>query len=493
MDGGDAMNQRRTSGALLLMVILCVAQAPQASAQAAETDLIFAITSDYSVSGSCASIDVLPMWSVETELAPVHSDAIARVYDGLVYVVNRLYADNIQVLDPSDGFATVRQFSVGPGTNPKDIAFVSASRAYVSRYETPWLLEVDPTAGAIVDSIDLSGFADGDGLPESATMAVIGDYLYVSIQRIDRDYYWQPVAPSWLAVVDTRTNMLVDVDPGTAGTQGIELTSTNPYTDILVDADGATLYVGESGGWTALDGGIEAVDTSTFTALGHVITEAELGGNLEDFTLPLDGRAYAAISILSPSAEAFCVAFDWDAGELLETVWRPGEWSIPDVELHSGSGQLFVADRTYAAPGVRVFDGATGTQVAGLLDVGLPPHDLVLLGDVVTGVAGDGASAEGGSSGHDPPAARRLIVSPNPCRGDVLLALPTSAGGRWQDQRIVIHDVTGRETRTLSLDEDGCAVWDGRDRLGNSVASGVYFASTGSPNDPATAGIVLIR
>ena len=79
----------------------------------------------------------------------------------------------------------------------------------------------------------------------------------VAIQRIDRDYYWQPVAPSWLAVIDTRTNTLVDVDAGTAGTQGIELTSTNPYTDILVGEDGTTLYVGESGEWTVLDGGIE--------------------------------------------------------------------------------------------------------------------------------------------------------------------------------------------------------------------------------------------
>ncbi len=481
------MNPRRTGGALFLMVILCVAPAPRVSAQTAQSDLIFAVTSDYSVSGSTASVDVLPMWSVSTGLAPIHSDAIARVYDGLVYVVNRLYADNIQVLDPSQGFATVRQFSVGPGTNPKDIAFVSASRAYVSRYETPWLLEVDPTAGAIVDSIDLSVFADGDGLPESATMAVVGDYLYVSIQRIDRDYYWQPVAPSWLAVIDTRTNTLVDVDAGTPGTQGIELTSTNPYTDILVDDDGTTLYVGESGGWMALDGGIEAVDTTMLTGLGHIITEAELGGNIEDFTLPLDGRAHAAISVLSPSAEAFCVAFDWAAGEVIETVWRPGEWSVPDVELHAGTGQLFVADRTYAAPGVRVFDAATGTQLAGLLSVGLPPHDLVLLGDVVTGVADDGAS------GDDPTAARRLIATPNPGSGDVMLVLPGAAPGRWLDLRVVIHDVTGREIRTLAVDRVGHAVWDGRDGFGNPVASGVYFARTDAPDAVRTARIALIR
>jgi len=493
--------QRRTVDATLLVIATCTALASSAAAQTAATDLVFAVTSDYSVSGSTASIDVLPMWSVETGLAPVHSDAIARVYGGLVYVVNRLYADNIQVLDPSDGFATVRQFSVGPGTNPKDIAFLTDTRAYVSRYETPWLLEIDPSVGAIVDSIDLSVFADGDGLPESATMAVVGDYLYVAIQRIDRDYYWLPEAPSWLAVIDTRTNSLVDVDAVAPGTQGIELAATNPYTDILIGDDGTTLYVGESGTWTALDGGIEAVDTTTFTTLGHIITEAELGGNLEDFTLPVDGRAHAAISVLSPSAEAFCVAFDWDAGELLETVWRPGEWSVPDIELHPGTGQLFVADRTYAAPGVRVFDASTGSQLAGLLDVGLPPHDLVLLGDAVTSVDGDGAGASDG------PIAVRLLATPNPSRGEVTLAMAALAGDPMSPARIVIYDVAGRVVRELRSEDPGRAprggadaagaFWDGRDDAGRAVASGVYFAraagEAAGTADGATARIVILR
>ena len=484
MDRGDPTTWRRIAGAILLVVAASVVPALRTSAQTSQTDLIFAVTSDYSVSGSCASIDVIPMWDVETGLAPIHSDAIARVYDGLVYVVNRLYADNIQVLDPLQGFATVRQFSVGPGTNPKDIAFLSPTRAYVSRYETPWLLEIDPYAGAIVDSIDLSVFSDGDGLPESATMAVVGDYLYISIQRIDRDYYWQPVAPSWLAVIDTRTNTLVDVDAGAPGTQGIELTSTNPYTDILLGDDGTTLYVGESGGWTALDGGIEAIDTTTLTALGHIITEAELGGNLEDFTLPLGGRAHAAISVLSPSAEAFCVAFDWDAGELLETVWRPGEWSVPDVELHAGTGQLFVADRTYAAPGVRVFDAATGSQLAGLLGVVLPPHDLVLLGDAVTSVP------EGVAIGGDEPAARRLLATPNPSRGEVTLSFDGPAATTALPQQIVVHDLAGRVVRELPPGE---SVWDGRDVRGRAVASGVYFARAVGASAGATARIVIVR
>ncbi len=467
------------------------------SAQAPLSDLIFTVTTDYSVSGQCASVGVLPPWDVETGLASVHSDAIAREHEGLVYIVNRLYADNIQVLDPSDGFSTVRQFSVGPGTNPVDIAFVDATRAYVSRYETPWLLEVDATTGAVTDSIDLSVFADGDGLPEPAAMAVVGGRLFVSIQRIDRDLYWTPVAPSWLAVIDTSTNALVDVDPGTPGMQGVELTATNPYTDLLLGDDGTTLYIGESGTWSALDGGIEAVDTATLTTLGLVITESELGGNVEDFALPLDGRAHAVVSRTSP-AESYCVAFDWDGGSLLETVWRPGGWSVPDVEVHPGSGQLFVADRTYAAPGVRVFDAATGVQLGGLLDVGLPPHDLLVLGDVVTGVAGDepGSPGEGGRA--------RLTAAPNPSRGTVWLSLTGVERDLSSGASVRIHDVAGRFVREIRTDDLGAANWDGCDERGRAVASGVYFARAavqsgrprgtcvGAASGPA-ARIVLLR
>ena len=50
-------------------------------------------------------------------------------------VTNRLNADNIQIIDPQQGYTTPAnaQVSVDNGTNPQDIAFVNANKAYVSR------------------------------------------------------------------------------------------------------------------------------------------------------------------------------------------------------------------------------------------------------------------------------------------------------------------------------------------------------------------------
>src|SRR6185436_6700944 len=62
-------------------------------------------------------------------------DAVVRSYGGLLYVVARLGGDNIQVVDPADGFSVTSQFSTGQGTNPQDLIAVSTTKAYVSLYQ----------------------------------------------------------------------------------------------------------------------------------------------------------------------------------------------------------------------------------------------------------------------------------------------------------------------------------------------------------------------
>ena len=468
---------------LLLIVAAVLVLASQAQG-APPWDYVFAVNTDYGPSGTFSTAEVIPPWSVDANIGSIHSDAVARYHDGLIYIVNRLYADNIQVLDPEQDFATVIQFSVGPGSNPQDIAVVSPSRAYVSRYETAWLYEVDPTAGAVLDSIDLSGFADADGLPEMAYMALVGDLLFVAIQRLDRDNFWLPASPSYLAVIDTNTNALVDADPVAPGVQGIELTGLNPTSEIQVDEEAGIIYVGEGGLWNVSDGGVDAVDAIGLTALGFVTTEGQLGGEIGDFTLPLNGRAHAVISVSTPGWESYCVSFDWADGDLIDEVWRPGGFSVEDIEVHPGTGQLFLCDRTYTGPGVRVFDVADGSQLTtGPLGVGLPPFDLVIVGDAVTGV-GD-TSAEPGLT---------LQVASNPGGAETLIAFTLPGEG---SVRLDIYDVSGRRVRKLargSLGEgEHVASWDGRDSRGRPVAGGVYFVRVEAGGASATGKAVLLR
>ena len=167
----------------------------------------YVVESDFST-GSFSSTDVTTR-TPSCDVASVYSDARVRWYNGRVYVINRFGADNIEVLDGTT-FGLVKQFSVGNGANPYDIAFASPTHAYVTRYESPDLWIVNPATGSHDGTISLAGLADADGIPEMDRMIVVGPLLFVSLQRVDRNNGFAPTDSSLVAVIDTRTDQLVD-------------------------------------------------------------------------------------------------------------------------------------------------------------------------------------------------------------------------------------------------------------------------------------------
>jgi hypothetical protein len=254
-------------------------------------NLAYVVTTDFSTGG--LSVIDLDTRQVTANVATVHSDATLRLHNGLVYVINRFGQDNIQIIDPSKHYATMRQFSTGNGSNPQDIAFATALKAYVSRYGSADLLIVHPTSGFPLGTVSLADFADSDGLPEMAHIALVGPYLFVACQRLTS---FAPSNPSVVAVIDARTDKVVDVDPATPGVQGIVLTGRNPVTDFIYDAATHSLLIGCAGAFGALDGGIERIDVLAFQSLGFVITEATLGGDIGDIAWNGPDHSYAVIS-----------------------------------------------------------------------------------------------------------------------------------------------------------------------------------------------------
>ena len=314
---------------------------------ACATEYAFVTTTDYS--SGCASVIWLdPGYTTDICVSPIHSDAVARWYGGLVYVINRAGADNIQILDPEDGFATLSQHSAGNGTNPKDIAFVSPDKIFVSRHNSNDLLIMNPSTGVHLGTIDLSQFADGDGLCEMDHMIMKDGILFVSIQRIDRNNYWQPVGDSYIAVVDAAADTLIDVDPGTPGTQAIPLTASNPFTDLKFDSDGYTILVACAGLWGMTDGGIEMIDPVTMSSQGFMITEAAAGGDINEFEILSADKGYMIIA--TASFTTAIVPFDPSTGTAGPPIYSPPGWVLNDIEI-SPDGELFVADQTETAPG----------------------------------------------------------------------------------------------------------------------------------------------
>lgn len=345
-------------------------QAVQIALAGVSQPLAFVIATDFQTgSFGTVSLDEPRAVTPVSAARRINSDAVARTYGGLVYVVNRFGADNIQVLDPAQDFATILQCSTGAGSNPNDIAFVSATKAYVALFARAQLLIINPSAHSdcsdfVLGNIDLSAYADADGIPDMSQLAVDGEWLYVSLQRLTN---FVPAEPGAVVVIDTATDQVV---------KAIELTGMNPFaqTKGLTLFDGE-LLVGEVGVFGVNDGGIEQINLDSQMAEGFVITEAELGGDITDFVMVSAQLGYAILS--EPDFTNTLVAFNPSTRSVTQTLISGG--NLSDIELDD-RGQLFLADRSLSKPGVRIFRASDGTELtAAPLDLGLPPFDIVFL------------------------------------------------------------------------------------------------------------------
>lgn len=336
----------------------------------------FVVTSDFQT-GSFAVFPVLQPEAVTRNVERIHSDAVARTHGGLVYVVNRLGGDNIQAIDPATGYATRWQCTVENGSNPHDIAFAAPNKAYVTRYERAAILIVDPTTGAdcagfVRGTIDLSSFADGDGLPEMDQAVVIGDRLFVTLQRLDRRNFFRPTDHSLVAVIDVATDTVVG---------SITLTGTNPFAEsagLAPDPATGKITLTEVGEFGRLDdGGLERIDPVTLAAEGFFVTEADLGGNATDVVLIDAHHAYAIL--LDEVGRSRVVRFDPTTRQVTATLVAADDFLV-DIELGPDRQTLYLTDRTLRHPGIRRFAIADDTELApSPIDTGLPPFDVVFV------------------------------------------------------------------------------------------------------------------
>ena len=329
------------------------------------------VTTDFET-GLLATVGVARPHRVGHPGTPIHADAVVRVSGDRVYVVNRFLGDNLQVLDPRQGLRTLLQCSTGPGSNPHDVALVAPDKAYVTRYDRAQLWVVDPGASSCVgffrSAIDLSPWGDADGLPEMDQMALVGDRLFVSLERLDRNRQFAPAGRSALVVIDTTTDQV---------TGAIELSGANAFSEtagIARDPVTGDLLVAEAGNiFKAGDGGIERVDPVALVARGFFVTENDLGGSVTDFVIASGSKGYAIV--LDEALRNMLVAFDPSRQRPPRRLLVRTEF-LPDVAL-APDGTLWLADRTITAPGIRIFDPSNDRELtARPIDVGLPPFAL---------------------------------------------------------------------------------------------------------------------
>ena len=82
---------------------------------------------------------------------------------------------------------------------------------------------------------------------------------------------------------------------------------------------------------------------------------------------------------------------------------------------------------------------------------------------------------------------------PNPFNAGTVISFNLKDATEW---KVTIYNVMGQVVRTFEGADDAASVrvpWDGRDRDGSTVASGVYFYRVITPKWNATRKMTLVR
>ncbi len=285
------MHRKRVIGvtvgvAVLLMCVCLVGEGGAAGWEA----VIATAAADYSSGAhSVATIDQVKKQRVmqrkiKNNLAPTISDITVVAHGEYFYRIERYNSDNIAKFRFRSPTRPVWQVStMGAGdvgsSNPHDMIFASDEKAYVLRYGSTKAWIVNPNATKHQNrknsvkfkqgELDLSAYADSDGLPEMHSGVIANGKLFIVLQRLDSDNGWVPSNTPYLAVFDVETNEEIDTGMGSEGLKGIPLPVRSPNGICLLEANN-TIYVQGVGSWPGLGdpqyeytGGIAAIDPET--------------------------------------------------------------------------------------------------------------------------------------------------------------------------------------------------------------------------------------
>ncbi len=392
-----------------IIVILLYAGA----AAFAATEQVFVVTSDYETGGY--AVFSPGSTTAHTRAGTIFQDAVARSFGNRLYVIERWHGDNILIFDQSNLDDPVMQFSVGSGSNPHDFLLLSETKAYVTLYERSGLLIVDPSSGRITGTIDLSAFADGDGIPEMDQLLYCHNRIFVSLQRLDRNNLFQPAGLSQIVIIDPETDAIVDARPAQPGIQAIDLFFTNPIDMQYISETDKIIVAGAGSFYNVGDGGLEWIDPNALRTEGQIMSESEIGGQL--------GGAFGTLHMRS-SSEGYAIIMteDWLESRVIrfnlkerstKPIHAPANGFIHADVLTIGE-RLYICDRTIQNPGIRIFDTTTDREITTEpIATGLPPFCLTRIGPDTT-VIPDPTNTDNQTMPAETACYVTALVSPSP-------------------------------------------------------------------------------
>lgn len=339
-----------------------------------------AIATESTDDGALAVLDIESL-DIRTDITSTHSDAGFVSHEETLFVINRYGGDNIQALNVTDGFSTIWQYSTGVGSNPQTMA-VHGSHGFIPVYGAGKVMIVDLTAETEEDfileaTLPVPPIAAWDGSQGEPANAVAHEgVIYVISQGINDDWSFAAEARSRILAFDAETFAPKAVFEGESY---LDLATFNAEKMLVM---GDTLYVQSIGTYRAYseemtdDGAIEAIDLTTGTSQGVILTETDAGHR--DIFQMFPAHSGQGLWVNLAGTEDFnalnlhYLDLSGDTPVFGESVYQGYIWSA-----HESAEYLFISDRTFESEGIFVLDTATGELISEEpLNTDLPPRDL---------------------------------------------------------------------------------------------------------------------
>lgn len=264
-----------------------------------QTAVVATAAADYS-SGAHSTISVDPVGGPRTahnNLLPTISDISVAAYETYFYRIERYQKNNVTKFDINAPADVIWQWSTEgdeTSSNPYDLVFVNAKKAYLLRYGSNMAWIVNPSATVEADfkigELDLSAYSF-QGNPPGMNSGVIADgKLYITLQRFDAT--WTPQT-AYVAVFNVLTDTPIDTGKGSGDMLGIPLPIKNPGA-IQYLAENNTIYVQGSGyffGTPEYTGGIVSIDPETYET-NMVLDDGLPYGNITGMAIVSETKGY---------------------------------------------------------------------------------------------------------------------------------------------------------------------------------------------------------
>jgi hypothetical protein len=349
-----------TASSLALYMTACSDSSTSADDDPLKPASVYVFGSDYK-SGELRWVDGN---EVSDNSVQFNQDSKIIGIDGNLFVLERLAADNLVLVDPSNN-KVKWQIDLGDGANPSDVVKAGNDEVWVALEGAAKFVKVSVKDKKITKTVKTKSFNQGKATtPNLVDFEVSGDTLFALFQRSEN--YTYP-APGLLALYKLKDGTLLDT---------IKLAKKNP---MAMGFASGKLYVASQGEYNEAYGtdaddkrGIEVVDFAK-KKTSVVVDGKKLGGGVYAFAVDPDGVAYAAVYKSYGTVPLMKVDLSKKSAEKVSGVSDvEGSLVFDDVD-----GVLYIGDRGTKG-GLYAYDGKKATKIDAPKDM-LPVYGIALV------------------------------------------------------------------------------------------------------------------